>query len=279
MPSILNAPLSGGVTITSDTSGILQLQTASTAALTITAAQNVGIGTASPAARLDVRVTGTGARIYGGGETTSTLELGGLSTGADNATISATNNIVLQVDNNNNVGGRTFSVRNGGKGYTDGTLLISTGINNSLSLQGATPKAGTGITFPATQSASSDANTLDDYEEGTWTATDASGAGLSLSGTTQRYTKVGRLVTILIDNIGFPSTANGNSISIGGLPFVAGAAVASGGISNYTGSTVQFFIAAGESNIRLYNTPSLFTRTTNAQMSTNSFYTSITYSV
>ena len=39
---------------TADTSGILQLQTASTAALTITAGQLVGIGTASPAAKLDI---------------------------------------------------------------------------------------------------------------------------------------------------------------------------------------------------------------------------------
>jgi hypothetical protein len=159
---------------------------------------------------------------------------------------------------------------------SSGNVLV--GITSARSNAGDV-QVSKGISFPATQSAQSDANTLDDYEEGTWTATDASGAGLSLSGTTQRYTKVGRLVTILIDNIGFPSTANGSSTSIGGLPFVAAAAVASGGISNYTTSTVQFFIAAGESNIRLYNMPSLFTRTTNAQMSTNSFYTSITYSV
>jgi hypothetical protein len=36
----------------------------------------------------------------------------------------------------------------------------------------ATPSAsGSGISFPATQSASTNANTLDDYEEGTWTPT------------------------------------------------------------------------------------------------------------
>jgi hypothetical protein len=43
------------VVTTADTSGILQLQTASTAAVTITAAQNVGIGTASPTNRLDIQ--------------------------------------------------------------------------------------------------------------------------------------------------------------------------------------------------------------------------------
>jgi hypothetical protein len=37
---------------------------------------------------------------------------------------------------------------------------------------GATPTtSGTGITFPASASASTNANTSDDYEEGTWTPT------------------------------------------------------------------------------------------------------------
>jgi len=50
MSSIINAATSGGLISSGDTSGILKLQTASTDAVTITAAQNVGIGTSSPAA-------------------------------------------------------------------------------------------------------------------------------------------------------------------------------------------------------------------------------------
>ena len=52
------------------------------------------------------------------------------------------------------------------------------------------------ITFPATQSASTDANTLDDYEEGTWSGslTGVNLTGLSLA--SAKYTKVGRLVTL-----------------------------------------------------------------------------------
>jgi hypothetical protein len=59
----------------------------------------------------------------------------------------------------------------------DGTSTAIT-INSSnnvalagnIGLGGATPTtSGTGITFPATASASTNANTLDDYEEGTWT--------------------------------------------------------------------------------------------------------------
>ena len=62
-----------------------------------------------------------------------------------------------------------------------------------MGVGGATPAAsGSGITFPATQSASTDANTLDDYEEGDYTPTIIDGiTGVSYSTQTGRYTKVG----------------------------------------------------------------------------------------
>jgi hypothetical protein len=50
MASIINAATSGGLITTADTSGILNIQTAGTTAITVDAAQNVGIGTSSPAA-------------------------------------------------------------------------------------------------------------------------------------------------------------------------------------------------------------------------------------
>jgi len=50
MTATINASTSAGVVTTADTSGILQLQTNGTAALTVDASQNVGIGTASPTA-------------------------------------------------------------------------------------------------------------------------------------------------------------------------------------------------------------------------------------
>lgn len=54
MASTLNASTSSGLISSGDTSGILQLQTANTAALTIDTSANVGIGTASPAAKLEL---------------------------------------------------------------------------------------------------------------------------------------------------------------------------------------------------------------------------------
>jgi hypothetical protein len=49
MAVTLNASTSAGLISSADTSGILQLQTANTTALTIDASQNVGVGTSSPA--------------------------------------------------------------------------------------------------------------------------------------------------------------------------------------------------------------------------------------
>jgi len=88
--------------------------------------------------------------------------------------------------------------------------------SGSLPLKGANTSAnGTGITFPATQSASTDANTLDDYEEGTWSIA-INGVA---TGNTGRYVKIGNICTVHIDVQATP-TANGSNVS---LPFTAGA--------------------------------------------------------
>lgn len=63
MAVIINASTSAGAVTTADTSGVLQLQTGGTAALTVDASQNVGIGTSSPGAKLVV--TGAAAGAYG----------------------------------------------------------------------------------------------------------------------------------------------------------------------------------------------------------------------
>jgi hypothetical protein len=106
---------------------------------------------------------------------------------------------------------------------------------------GVTPSAGrgaiqlsAGVGFPATQVASSDANCLDDYEEGTWTGTIK---GSTTDPTTPvtatgRYTKIGRSVTVDIVFSGVTTTGAVGDISVTGLPFANGsvAAVGSAGI-------------------------------------------------
>ena len=83
------------------------------------------------------------------------------------------------------------------------------------------------ITFPATQSASADANTLDDYEEGTWTPVlqGSSTAGTytyDTDRTNGRYVKIGKMVTVFgVYRISTVTSAGTGDAKITGLPFTA----------------------------------------------------------
>lgn len=110
-------------------------------------------------------------------------------------------------------------VINGTTGITTPTESVAT----TIGVGGATPSAsGAGITFPATQSASTDANTLDDYEEGSWTPTISNSGSVSYVVQYGRYVKVGRVVTI-VGKISVTGASGSASLDpfIGGLPFAA----------------------------------------------------------
>jgi hypothetical protein len=116
-------------------------------------------------------------------------------------------------------------VLDGTNGVTtnSGTLISAT----TIGVGGATPStSGAGITFPATQSASTNANTLDDYEEGDWTPTLAFISGTtgspSYTNQTGRYIKVGRLVTVNMQLSFNKNTLSGGYLGqINGLPFTS----------------------------------------------------------
>ena len=100
-------------------------------------------------------------------------------------------------------------------------------IATTMGVGGATPAgSGSGITFPAAQSASSDVNTLDDYEEGTWNPVlKADGSLPTVGYLTQAgfYTKIGRVVTVSGRlTLSSKSGGSGNTY-IDGLPFTVGA--------------------------------------------------------
>lgn len=87
----------------------------------------------------------------------------------------------------------------------------------TISVGGATPStSGSGISFPATQSASSDVNTLDDYEEGTWTP--SLGGTATYSQQAGTYKKVGGLVYVSAI-IQVATLGTGSSSQISGFPF------------------------------------------------------------
>lgn len=209
MASIINAATSGGLVTTADTSGILQLQTAGTTAVTVDASQRVGIGTTGPAKPLNVASSAT-TEVWI--ESTSTQKaILSLSAGDTSVGITSTYN-------SGGSAPRPFIF------YNVSTPLLQFDLGKSIALQGASTATGTGITFPATQSASSNANTLDDYEEGTWTASFVPNTSGSITMTlnTGTYTKVGRIVTInglfKVSSVSSPT----GYLKINGLPFSGG---------------------------------------------------------
>lgn len=154
----------------------------------------------------------------------------------------------------------------------DGTLLKDGGVN----IAGALASSGQ-IVFPATQNASSNANTLDDYEEGTWTPADGSGAGLSFSNPLGRYTKIGRVVFCEC-SLTYPSTADGSAAIISGLPFANNATVVSFVSSRGNAATSVFgVINTSVSTITIIN--SLSATVLNSSMSTQVFVSSFHYTV
>jgi hypothetical protein len=86
---------------------------------------------------------------------------------------------------------------------------------------GTTTADGIGITFPATQSASTNANTLDDYEEGAWTPVFQNAGTGTYSAQTGRYIKIGSQVFAYFHlSLGTLGTASG-ALKIIGLPFTS----------------------------------------------------------
>ena len=86
--------------------------------------------------------------------------------------------------------------------------------------------AGVGLAFPATQVPSTNANTLDDYEEGTFTPTVRGYTTVGTANYTRQlgyYTKIGNRVMISIDIIWDTATGTGD-LGIAGLPFASNSA-------------------------------------------------------
>lgn len=160
---------------------------------------SVGVGTTAPAVSFEVnkssgealRVAATGAnqsiysRFIGGSPNTANLWVG-VDSAAGGITGNGASGFIWQNANTN----LSFGTNN--------ALAMSLTPSGTVILKGGSSSAtGTGITFPATQSASTDANTLDDYEEGTWTPNQ--GSGLTVGGTFSsdgKYTKIGNIVSV-----------------------------------------------------------------------------------
>jgi hypothetical protein len=103
-----------------------------------------------------------------------------------------------------------------GLAVTGAVSATTTGkVGTTLGVGNATPSAsGAGITFPATQSASTDPNTLDDYREGSFTGTLT---GCTTSPTLSvDFVRNGNLVTLSIPTT--VATSNATTMTITGMP-------------------------------------------------------------
>ena len=110
---------------------------------------------------------------------------------------------------------------------TENTLKIACNGTESVqfSANGITLTQGR-ITFPASQIASSDANTLDDYEEGTFTPGIAFGGnavGVTYTTQTGTYTKIGnRFLIDIVITLNDKGSSTG-AVTVTGLPDTVGA--------------------------------------------------------
>ena len=108
------------------------------------------------------------------------------------------------------------------------------------------------IKFPSVQNSSADANTLDDYEEGTWTPTlvNFGGTGGAAAGT---YVKIGKLVSWVVNITGTDITSTANS-SYFDLPFAASSFVLAGNCIAANTSTVSYGVGVA-GTAQLMQTP------------------------
>ena len=107
---------------------------------------------------------------------------------------------------------------------TEKLHVVGNGLfTGNVGIGSATPTtSGSGITFPATQSLSTNVNTLDDYEEGTFTPLlegQISNPTVSYTSQIATYNKIGRLVTFEILLRANRTAGGSGRIRIAGLPF------------------------------------------------------------
>jgi len=175
-------------------------------AMRIDSSGRVGIGSTSPGTKLHIEESSTDCklRIISGTASDAVIQLGDTASATQGAIIYDNGADALRFQANGSERARIDS---------SGRLLVGT---TTTTANGGVLELSGGITFPATAVAASNANTLDDYEEGTWTP--SLGGTATYSVQTGRYTKIGQIVTvhfiIQVNTIG-----TGSVTQVSGLPF------------------------------------------------------------
>jgi hypothetical protein len=250
---------------------------------------NVGIGTSSPGAKLHIEEGTAGANDTPEIKISSfrpALRLEDKSTSQNSAEICGDNALIFRVsvpvDDDTALTEHMRVTANGNVGIGTSSPGKDLDVNGEI-------RASTGILFGSDTAA---ANTLDDYEEGTWTPTyfGASTAGSYTATTSATYTKVGNLVTVsaTLTNITTVSAGTGG-LRIGGLPFAAGTSAAVGSVVlsefNVLDTTVSLSVntTSATTSLRVLETPdgaaASQATVTDKQNNNADIYLTITYEV
>jgi hypothetical protein len=205
----------------------------------------VGIGTASPTDRLDIRfASGTGnlkAGVTAGNNIKIYNSAGDLSI----ATSDSASDAIL--DSQRSVIFKTANTER---------MRVNAGAPILCLSGGSTTATGTGIAFPAVLNASSDVNTLDDYEEGTYTPTvsySGSTSGVTYISSTGSFTKIGNVISVQIA-INLSNKGTGSGSVVVSLPFAnrterGGLAIGNTQGISANNSSYQAMVESGLSNV------------------------------
>jgi len=155
-------------------------------------------------------ITTTSANINISGATATARFLNFQTSGTTNSYIALGGNDASLFHSIPTGGIHTFQVNSVEKANISSAGVSVTGL---LDISAATSGQ---IQFPATQNSSSNANTLDDYEEGTWTP--SVGGTATYNELQGYYVKVGKMVTVIAD-IWIASIGTGSAGTVSGLPF------------------------------------------------------------
>jgi hypothetical protein len=266
----------------------------------------LGIGTSSPAAKLHIVSSGQQVAAepsLGSGD--SSVMIGrGLTLSGTAATVGTKSfvNCAFEGSNDNAysafgyvttaVGTRAqiataFYIETKSAGSSAPTERARFNSTGALVFAGGTTTAdGIGITFPASQSASSNANTLDDYEEGTWTPALGGFSSITYSAQTGTYTKIGNVVNVVCKMVVTGGTRTSADLQVFSLPFTSASQENSGGSWGYgygvVASTVglpQLRINASATTVSLLNTAGVVLAGTDLNTATPTINFSATYTV
>lgn len=238
-------------------------------------AGNLGLGTAAPAGNLHVNKLGDGASIVISNYQSSAAadaKSGALSfrtaySGGGTTYEAARIECVTSV-NAIDLGSITFNTGRGSAVVSEagrfdfyGNLLVG---RTSRIANGGDVQVSKGISFPATAVALSDPNTLDAYEEGTFTPvingnTTVGTGTYATNGQVGRYTRVGNRVFIS-GTVAWTAHTGTGTMVLGGLPFVSNGTannrpaltlIADG--LTYTGTSVVCLLSVGSGTASFYN--------------------------